>query len=88
MELLSSNSTPPFPGSTDAKAKASILWPPDGKSQLIGKDPDAGKVHNEMVRWHYRLNGHELEQTLGDTGTAKPGLLQPMVTKSQTRLSD
>ena len=31
------------PGRTDAKAEASILWPPDAKSQLVGKDPDAGK---------------------------------------------
>ena len=32
-----------FIGSTDAEAEAPILWPPDAKSQLIGKDPDAGK---------------------------------------------
>ena len=32
-----------FTGRTDAKAEAPILWPPDAKSQLIGKDPDAGK---------------------------------------------
>ena len=32
-----------FIGRTDAEAEAPILWPPDGKSQLIGKDPDAGK---------------------------------------------
>ena len=32
-----------FVGRTDAEAEASILWPPDVKSQLIGKDPDAGK---------------------------------------------
>ena len=45
------------------------------KSQLIGKDPDAGKdgrqkekgaSEDEMVGWHHRLNGHELEKTLGD----------------------
>ena len=62
-----------FIGRTDAKAP--ILWPPDVKSQLIGKDSDAGKdwgpeekwaTKNEMVRWHLRLNGHEYEQTLGD----------------------
>ena len=43
------------------------------KSQLIGKDPDAGKdrrqeekgaTEDEMVGWHHRLNGHELEQAL------------------------
>ena len=32
-----------FIGSTDAEAEAPIIWPPDTKSQLIGKDPDAGK---------------------------------------------
>ena len=32
-----------FTGRTDVEAEAPILWPPDGKSQLIGKDPDAGK---------------------------------------------
>ena len=52
-----------------------ILWPPDAKSRLIGKDPDArkdgeqeekGKTEDEMVVWHHGLNGHEFEQTLGD----------------------
>ena len=45
------------------------------QSQLIGKDPDAGKdsgqekrvTENEMVRWHHQLNGQEFEQTLGDS---------------------
>ena len=32
-----------FIGRTDAEAETPILWPPDVKSQLIGKDPDAGK---------------------------------------------
>ena len=62
-------------GRTDAEAEALILWPPDAKSQLIGKDPDAGKdwgqeekgtTEGEMVGWHHRLNGHEFEQALGD----------------------
>ena len=57
----------------DAEAEASILWPPDVKSQLIGKDPDAGKdrrweekgmTEDEMVGWHHRLNGHDFEQAL------------------------
>ena len=48
----------------------------DGKSELIGKDPDAGKdweqgengeTEDEMVGWHYQLSGHEFEQTLGDS---------------------
>ena len=64
-----------FIGRTDAKAETPILWPPDAKSWLIGKDPDAGKdwgqeekgtTEDEMVGWHHQLNGHESEQALGD----------------------
>jgi len=53
-----------------------ILWPPDVKSQLTGKDPDAGKdwgqeekgmTEDAMVGWHHQLNGHESEQTQGDS---------------------
>ena len=59
---------------TDAEAKIPILWPPDVKSQSIGKDPDAGKdcgqekraIEDEMVEWHHRLSGCEFEQTPGD----------------------
>ena len=60
-------------GRTDAEAP--ILWPPDAKSWLIGKDPDAGKnwrqeekgmTEGEMVGWHHQLNGHKSEQTPGD----------------------
>ena len=63
-----------FIGRTDAEA--SILWPSDVKSQLIGKDPDAGKdwrqeekgtAEDEMLGWHHQLNGHEFEQTPGDS---------------------
>ena len=52
-------------------AEAPILWPPDAKSWLIGKYPDAGKdwgpvekgvTEDEMVGWHHQLNGHEFEQ--------------------------
>ena len=55
---------------TDAKAEAPIIWPPDVKNWLIGKDPDAGKdwrqeekgmTEDEMVEWHHRLNEHEFE---------------------------
>ena len=58
-----------------AEAEVPILWPPDAKSWLIGKDSDAGKdwrqeekgmTENEMVGWYHRLNGHEFEHTLGD----------------------
>ena len=63
-----------FTGRTDAEAETPILWPPDAKNWLIGKDPDAGKdwrqeekavTEDEMLRWHHRLNGHEFESTLG-----------------------
>ena len=61
-------------GRTDAVAP--ILWPPDSKSQFTGKDSDArkdwgqeekGATENEMVGWHHQLNGHEFDQTLGDS---------------------
>ena len=64
-----------FSGRTDAEAEAPILWPFDAKSQIIGKDPDAGKdwrqeekgmAENEIVRWHQQHNEHEFEQALGD----------------------
>ena len=64
-----------FIGRTDAEAP--ILWSPDGKSWLFGKDPDAGKgwgqevkraTEDEMVEWHHRLNEHEFQQTPGDSG--------------------
>ena len=63
-------------GRNDAEAKAPILWPPDMKSQLFGKNPDPGKdwgqeekqvTEDEMVGWHHWPNGHEFEQTLGDS---------------------
>ena len=66
-----------FIGRTEAEAEAPILWPPDEKSWLTGKDPDAGKYWGqeekeatevEMVGWHHWLNGHEFEQSLGDRG--------------------
>ena len=59
-----------FIGRTEAEAETPILWPPDGKSWLIEKDPDAGKdwrqkekgtTEDEMVGWHHRLNGHGFE---------------------------
>ena len=65
-----------FIGRTDAEAEILILRPPDTKGRLIGKDPDAancrrqekGLAENEVVGWHHWLNGHEFEQTLGDSG--------------------
>ena len=60
-------------GRTDAEAETPILWQPDAKNWLIGKDPDAGKdwrqeekgkTEDEMVGWHHQLNRHEFEQVL------------------------
>ena len=65
-----------FTGSTDVEAETPILWPPNAKNWLIGKDPDAGidwrqeekpVTVDEMVGWHHWLNGHEFEQSLGDS---------------------
>ena len=65
-----------FIGRTDAEVEAPILWPPDVKSQLIGKYPDAGKdwrqeekgiTEDEIVRWHHWLDQHEFEQTPGES---------------------
>ena len=66
-----------FIGRTDAEAETPLLWPPDGKNWLFGKNRDAekdwrqeekGTIEDEMVAWHHQLNGHEFEQTLGDRG--------------------
>ena len=63
-----------FIGRTDVEAETLVLWPPDGKSWLIGKDPDAGKdwgqekkgmTEDEMVGWHRWLSGHEFGWTPG-----------------------
>ena len=72
-----------FIGRTEAEGEAPILWPPDVKNWLIGKDPGAGKdwrqekkgtTENEMVGWHHWLNGHEFEQTPG-VGDGQEGLV-------------
>ena len=71
-----------FIGRTDAETATAILWPPDVKNWLIGKDPDAtkdwrqeekGTTEDEMVGWHHRLNGHEFKWTLG-VGDGQGGL--------------
>ena len=63
-----------FIGRTDAEAEPPLLWPPDAKNWLIGKDPDAEKdwrrkekvkTEDEVVGWHHWLYGHEFEQALG-----------------------
>ena len=63
-----------FIGRTNVEAETPVLWPPDVKSWLTGKDPDAGKdwgqeekgtTEDEMVGWHHWLNGHEFGWTPG-----------------------
>ena len=63
-----------FTGRTDVEAEAPILWPPNAKNWLTGKDPDTGKdwgqeekrmTEDEMVGWHHWLNGYEFEQAPG-----------------------
>ena len=71
-----------FLGRTDVEAETLILWPPDAKSWLIWKDPDAGKywgqedkgmTEGEMVGWHHQLNEHGFEWTPG-VGDGQGGL--------------
>ena len=63
-----------FTGRTDVEAETLTLWPPNVKSRLIGKDPDAGKdwrqeekgtTDDGMVGWHHQLNGLEFEEAPG-----------------------
>ena len=72
-----------FIGRTDAEAETPILWLPDAKNWVIGKDCDAGedwrqeekaKTEDEMVRWHHRLNGLEFGWTPG-VGDGEGGLV-------------
>ena len=74
--ILLGNQSWIFFGRTDVETEASILWLRDVKSWLTGKDPDAGKdggqeekrvTEDEMVGWHSWVNGHEFEQTLGNS---------------------
>ena len=87
-----------FIGRTDVEAETPILWPPDAKSWLIWKHPDAGKdwrqeekgmTEEEMAGWHHRLNGHEFGWTAG-VADGQGGWCAVVhgVVKSQTRLSD
>ena len=72
-----------FIGRTDVEAETPILWPPDVKSWLVWKDPNAGKdwrwekkgmTEDEMAGWHHWLDGHEFGWTLG-VGDGQGGLL-------------
>ena len=84
-----------FTGRTDAEVP--IHWPPDVKSWLTGKDPDAGKDwwqeekgarEGEMVGWHHWLDGQEFEQGLWELVMDRETWSASVhgVTKSQTRL--
>ena len=87
-----------FNARADAEAEAIILWPPDTKNWLTGKDPDAGKdsgqeekrmTEDEMVGWHHQLHGHELEQAPGaGDGLEAWCATVHRVTKSRTQQSD
>ena len=75
-----------FIARTDADTEATVLWPPDAKNWLIGKDPDAGKdwrqekgmAEEEMVGWHHWLYEHEFEQLLGvGDGQGSPACCNP-----------
>ena len=88
-----------FTGRTDAEAETPVLWPPDAKDWLTGKDHDAGKdwrweekgtAEVEMAGWHHWLNGHEFEQApvVGD-GQGGLACCSPWGCKeSETQLSD
>ena len=72
-----------FFGRNDAKAETPVLWTPDAKSWLIGKNSDAGRdwgqeekgtIEDEMAGWHHRLDGRESEWTPG-VGDGQVGLV-------------
>ena len=87
-----------FIGRTDVEAETLILWPPDAKKWLTGKDPDAGKywrqeekgtTEDEMVGWHHWLNGHRLcglQELVMDREAWRAAIHG--VAKSRTQLSD
>ena len=86
-----------FTGRNAAEAETPIFWPPDTKNQLTGKERDSGKdwgqwekeaTEEELVGYHHWLNGHESEQTQGDSeGQGILAFFQG-VTNSGTQLSN
>ena len=88
-----------FTGRTDVEAETPVLWPPDAKSWLIGKDPDAGKdwrqvekrtTEDEIVGWHHWLNGHGFGWTprVGDGHLGGLACCGPSGHRGQTPLTD
>ena len=86
-----------FIGRTDAEAETPILWPPDAKNWLTGKDSDAGKdwrpeekgtTEDKMVGGHHWLSGRVWVSSGSWWWTGKPGVLQSIGLQSQTWLSD
>ena len=85
-----------FIGRTVVYAETPILWPPDAKIWLIGKDPDAGKdwrqeekgmAEDKMVGWHHQLNGQIWASSRRWWRTGKPGILQSVQSQSWIWLS-
>ena len=69
-----------FTGRTDAESGTPVLWPPDAKSWLTGKDPDAGRdwgqeekgtTEDEMAGWHQQLDGHCCSHTFRETNSLR-----------------
>ena len=85
-------------GRTDVEAETPILWPPDVKKWLLGKDPAAGKdwmreekgmTEDEMVGWYHWLDGYEPEKAPGvGEGPGSLACCSPWVAKSRPRLSN
>ena len=71
-----------FSGKTDIEAETPVLWPPNAKNWLTGKDPDAGRncrqeekgmTEDKMAQWHHQHDGREFEWTPG-VGDGQEGL--------------
>ena len=73
-----------FTGRIDGEAEAPILWPPDAKNWLIGKDAgkdwgkeEKGTAEDKMAGWHHKLDGYEFD-SVSWWWTGKPSMLQSM----------